>query len=68
MRRYLPSVKKIAEAVTFNIKLEASLLTRIDNWRFKYRMPSRSEAVRRLIMLGLKAKPDADEESSRESR
>jgi metal-responsive CopG/Arc/MetJ family transcriptional regulator len=32
-----------------------ALLARIDDYRFKARLPSRAEAIRRLIELGLKA-------------
>jgi hypothetical protein len=32
-----------------------SLLAKIDDYRFKARLPSRSEAIRQLIELGLKA-------------
>src|SRR3954470_13340816 len=34
------------------------LLARIDDYRFENRLPSRSEAIRRLIEAGLKAKTD----------
>ncbi|MGY6251650.1 hypothetical protein ACXIUS_29690 [Bosea thiooxidans] len=32
-------------------------LTAIDDWRFSRRVPTRAEAIRRLIHLGIKAEP-----------
>jgi len=46
------------------ITLEDNLITRIDDFRFENRIPSRSEAIRRLIEEGLKvsvsAKPNPE--------
>jgi metal-responsive CopG/Arc/MetJ family transcriptional regulator len=33
-----------------------TLVDRIDDYRFKERIPSRAEAIRRLVELGLRAK------------
>jgi metal-responsive CopG/Arc/MetJ family transcriptional regulator len=45
------------------ITLEDSLLTRIDDFRYDSRIPSRSEAIRRLIEEGLKNyKPKPEKE------
>jgi len=46
---------KLGESETerLHIKITADELKAIDDWRFENRMPSRSEAVRRLIQLGL---------------
>lgn len=35
------------------LELAVSMVDRIDNWRFAHRMPNRSEAVRRLIEIGM---------------
>lgn len=38
-----------------NISLTQEKLTQIDDWRFENRIMSRSEAIRLLIEIGLKA-------------
>lgn len=35
--------------------MSSTLLERIDDYRFKYRLPSRSEAIRHLIEKGLES-------------
>jgi metal-responsive CopG/Arc/MetJ family transcriptional regulator len=35
------------------IRLAAELLTEIDDWRYAHRVPSRAQAIRRLIERGL---------------
>jgi len=39
----------------FSIAFTSSELARLDDWRFAQRLPTRAEAVRRLIELGLAA-------------
>jgi metal-responsive CopG/Arc/MetJ family transcriptional regulator len=39
-----------------NILFEEKLLSRIDDFRFKYRFPSRTEALRWLVKAALEAK------------
>jgi hypothetical protein len=39
----------------FQLLLNVELIQQIDNWRFANHIASRGEAIRRLIVLGLKA-------------
>ncbi|MGC8526154.1 hypothetical protein [Acidiphilium sp.] len=41
-----------------------SLVQAIDDYRFSERMPSRAEAIRRLLELGLKAAKSANSDST----
>lgn len=41
-----------------HLKITADEITAIDDWRFANRAPSRSEAVRRLLKIGLKAEKE----------
>jgi len=42
----------------FNLRIPPEFLKAVDNWRRKQEdLPGRSEAIRRLVELGLKAKP-----------
>ena len=44
----------------FEMRMEPEALARIDDWRRKQTdLPSRAEAIRRLVELGLKAKTRA---------
>jgi hypothetical protein len=48
---------KLGETDTerMQLKITAAEITAIDDWRFENRVPSRSEAVRRLVQLGIRA-------------
>lgn len=48
---------KLGETETerMQLKITAAEIQAIDDWRFENRMPSRSEAVRRLCQIGLRA-------------
>jgi hypothetical protein len=39
----------------FSIAFTSSELARLDDWRYSKRLPTRAEAIRRLIELGLAA-------------
>lgn len=43
------------EPERLHVKISIEELTAIDDWRFANRIPSRSEAVRRLCQIGLDA-------------
>ncbi|URK87754.1 hypothetical protein LP421_07920 [Rhizobium sp. RCAM05350] len=43
------------EPERLHVKISTEELTAIDDWRFANRIPSRSEAVRRLVQLGVRA-------------
>ena len=49
------SKREIKDRVMFTMALPRTLLERIDNYRYKNHIPSRAEAVRHLVELGLKA-------------
>lgn len=42
------------------VVLTPSLLNRIEDWRFTRRIPSRSDAIRQLIELGLERSAEED--------
>ncbi len=48
-----PPLDKNSETVRLHLKITATELEQIDDWRFANRSPSRSEAIRRLIVVGL---------------
>lgn len=53
-----PAVKKLVsdgKTERVHIALEPAELTSIDDYRFSARIPTRSEAIRRLIQAGLEA-------------
>jgi hypothetical protein len=46
-----------AKSERFEMRIEAEMLAKIDEWRRRQEdLPSRAEAVRRLIELGMKAR------------
>jgi metal-responsive CopG/Arc/MetJ family transcriptional regulator len=48
----------MAEYPQIGVRVDEDLLKRLDDWRRKQEdVPTRPEAIRRLIELGLKAKP-----------
>jgi len=53
---------KLGDSVTerLHIKITADEIEAIDDWRFANRAPSRSEAVRRLIQIGIVAERELD--------
>ena len=48
-----------------HIKVTAAEMTAIDDWRYSNRIPSRSEAVRRLVQVGLAFDEKRAQEASR---
>lgn len=48
-------MEKSSRGERLQIMLTAEELEVLDNWRFKYRMPSRAAAVRELLKRGLAA-------------
>lgn len=49
-----------SETERLHVKITSSEIKAIDDWRFENRLPSRSEAVRRLIQIGLAFDEKAD--------
>ncbi len=41
-----------------HVPLSEAELAKIDDWRFAHRMPSRAEAIRELVRLGLASRSD----------
>jgi len=50
----------MTQAKNLNLKIDTQTLDDIDNFRFKNRFPSRTEAIRWLIEFALKQKPKRD--------
>jgi hypothetical protein len=50
-------VPKQARRTRFDITVSAETLAAIDDYRFATRAPSRAEAVRRLLKVGLTGRP-----------
>ena len=53
-----PMAKKRPEPERIAIPMPAELVEQIDDFRWANRLPTRAEAIRQLIELGLKTKPE----------
>lgn len=51
--------KNIEEPRRQEMRFPAALLDRVDDWRFANRVDGRSEAIRRLVEIGLNAESKA---------
>jgi hypothetical protein len=52
-----PEWDKFEKTQQFNLRIPAEFLKAVDNWRrHQPDLPGRSEAIRRLVEIGLKAK------------
>lgn len=47
----------LSRETRLQIMLDPAELAAIDDWRFRYRMPSRAAAIRRILRIGLAAEP-----------
>lgn len=57
----------LSRETRLQIMLDDDELAAIDDWRFKFRMPSRAAAIRVLIRIGLQAKGGATAEAGMRS-
>lgn len=52
----MPTTKKYPKGQTFQMRADDDFLQKIDDWRIKLRpVPSRAEAIRLLVDIGIKA-------------
>jgi len=58
----------LSRETRLQIMLDPEELAAIDDWRFKQRMPSRASAIRELLRIALKNKPQGAADPSRRSQ
>lgn len=55
-----PPLSKDSPTVRLHMKLTKDELRQIDDWRFSNRVATRSEAIRRLVAVGLEMTREGD--------
>lgn len=50
----------VSKTVRLDMVITADEITAIDDWRYSNRIPTRSEAIRQLIALALKAEAERE--------